>query len=293
MPDVSTVTRRRRRKYNRARVRRFIFSVGPNRISGGRLRKKHLARDVVVRELEVASSRWPVALDGLRIGHVSDFHLGELLPLDRALDVIGLLKELAPDLVACTGDVVDLDLIQVEPLLRAMSDITAPLGHFLVLGNHDELLSAGAIRALAAHVGITVLQNELAQVNRNGGRLTVAGVRWARSAADCTKQVERACGDGAHLLLSHNPKAFLRAAELEIPLTLAGHTHGGQVALRNRPNANLALTHRHRAGHFVSGPSHLYVTAGVGAWFPLRINCPPEIALITMRHGAQQTEVVI
>jgi len=86
------------------------------------------------------------------------------------------------------------------------------------------------------------------------------------------------------LLLAHNPKAFLHAADIEIPLTLAGHTHGGQIALKHRPNANLALSHRHRVGLFQQGPSRLYVTSGVGAWFPLRINCPAEIAIITMRH---------
>ena len=113
----------------------------------------------------------------------------------------------------------------------------------------------------------------------------VAGIGWASSAVACAKRVDRACADGADLLLAHNPKAFLHSADLGVPLTLSGHTHGGQVAIKNRPNANLAVTHRHRAGLFERGPSRLFVTTGVGSWFPLRVNCPPEMALITMRRG--------
>ncbi len=69
-------------------------------------------------------------------------------------------------------------------------------------------------------------------------------------------------------------------------MTLAGHTHGGQIAIKKRPNANLALTHRRGAGLFQSDGSMLYVTTGVGAWFPLRVNCPAEIAMLTVRHEA-------
>ena len=98
-----------------------------------------------------------------------------------------------------------------------------------------------------------------------------------------------ACGDFAHLLLAHNPRAFVRAAEIGVPLTLAGHTHGGQVAIKNRPGLNLAVTQRFSAGLFECGGSHLYVTAGVGAWFPLRMNCPAEIVMITMRSGTGST----
>ena len=69
-----------------------------------------------------------------------------------------------------------------------------------------------------------------------------------------------------------------------IPLTLSGHTHGGQIAMKKRPNANLSVTHRRSIGQFQTDGSMLYVTSGVGAWFPLRVNCPAEIAMLTIRH---------
>ncbi len=257
--------------------------MGPDRLSGGKINRRHLAQDVSVHEIDVSCPLWPAAFDGLRIGHVSDFHLGELLPLDRALEVIERLSEQNPDLIALTGDIVDLDNTEAGPLLEAIGAIKPPMGSFLVLGNHDDLHDADGLVRMAADAGLGVLRNEAIEINRNGHRLVVAGIDWARSAVACAREVDLACGDFTHLLLAHNPKAFLRAADLGVPLTLAGHTHGGQIAMRNRPNTNLALVHRHSAGLFASNGSWLYVTTGVGAWFPLRVNCPAEVAMVTVR----------
>jgi hypothetical protein len=113
--------------------------------------------------------------------------------------------------------------------------------------------------------------------------LLIAGIDWAKSIPHCAQRLRR-CGAGrADLLLAHNPKAFVGAEERGIPLTLSGHTHGGQVARRGNRRLNLVFTERLSAGHYERGESHLYVTNGVGAWFPLRVNCPPEIAVIEMR----------
>lgn len=283
----------RQAKYRRARIRNFLFTSGPNRLTGGRISRRHLAQDVCVREIETASPLWPKAFDGMRIGHVSDFHLGELLPLPRALEIVERLRSQEPDLVACTGDLVDLHHHGAAPLLDALAAIDARFGSWLVLGNHDELDSPEMLSEMAKRAGVLPLHNEaveLHQPSRNGDThdsLVLAGIDWAKSASGCAKHVEIACGGPngfAHLLLAHNPKAFTRAAELDVPLTLAGHTHGGQVAMKKRPRANLAFTHRHSAGLFAKGISKLFVTTGIGAWFPLRVNCPAEIVILTMRH---------
>ncbi|MHC4414963.1 MAG: metallophosphoesterase [Planctomycetota bacterium] len=290
---MTRLARRRGKKlprYRRARIRHFLFTVGPHRVSGGRITRRHLAQEIVVREMEMASPLWPSEFDGLRIGHVSDFHLGELLPLDKAVEIVECLGEQQPDLVACTGDLVDLEHVGAGPLLEAMGGLEPPLGTFLVLGNHDELHDPDTLTGMAVDSGLTVLRNEGVNINRNGSRLLVAGIDWARSAVACARQVDLAGGEQAHLLLAHNPKAFLRATDLGVPLTLAGHTHGGQIAMKKRPNANLALTHRRSAGFFQSNGSLLYVTSGVGAWFPLRVNCPAEIAMLTVRHEEEGTE---
>jgi len=277
--------RQRQRKFARAKVRHFLFTHGPHRLTKGRTTQRHLKGEVQVRELTVESALWPAELDGLRIGHVSDFHFGDLMPAARAVAIIDLLAANAPDMIACTGDVIDLHCDGAEPIFDALTASGAPLGSFLVLGNHDELHDRRRVEAMARNSGVALLENERVEIVHNGAHLVVAGVTWGKSQRDCSRLVKRTCNGAEHILLSHNPKSFPRAAVLGIPLTLAGHTHGGQVAIRNQPALNLSLSHRRSAGLYEKRGVHLYVTTGVGAWFPLRVNCPAEVAVITMRGG--------
>ena len=268
-------------KFLRAKARHVLFAAGPNKLSRGRLFKKHFDQSIDLKKVEITSPSWPSAFDGLRIGHVSDFHLGDLMPLDRALGAIDTLVSQEPDIVMCTGDVVDLHVNGALPLLEALANIGAPLGTMLVLGNHDELDCASALSSMAQSSGVRLLRDASCQIHHNGNALTVAGIDWAKTSKQCKSKVEKVCDDQTHILLSHNPKAFTTASEVGVPLTLSGHTHGGQVAMPNRRGANLAVAHRYTAGVYERGDSRLFVTVGVGAWFPLRINCPAEVALIT------------
>lgn len=274
-----------RAKYRRARIRNFLFTIGPNRLSRGRLAARHLGQATELREIELASPLWPGAFDGLRIAHVSDFHVGELMTVDSAIDAVGLVAEAGCDLLACTGDLVDLHHHDAPPVLDALAAVDAACGTFIVLGNHDELHCADTFRGQARDAGLTVLDDDAVLVKRGDDELVVAGLHWAKTPAACAKRLDRACPDGCDLLLAHNPKAFPAAAGLGIPLVLSGHTHGGQVALPGRPGANLAISHRRSAGVYEIDDSRLHVTTGVGAWFPLRVNCPPEVVIVTMRHA--------
>lgn len=286
MSPTPEAQKKRKARYRRARVRNFIFTVGPARLTGGSISRRHLSKALVVRDVSTASPLWPAAFDGLRIGHVSDFHLGEIVTMERALEAVELLAAQEPDIIACTGDVVDLHHHGADEIFRAMVAVGAPMGAMLVLGNHDELHCPDTVMRLAREAGVTVLHDEAVSISRNGERLVVGGTSWASGAVACARRVDVVCREPVDLLLSHNPKSFLRSSELGIPLTLSGHTHGGQIAMKNRPNANMALTHRHRAGLFEQGPSRLFITTGVGSWFPLRVNCPAEIAMITVGHHA-------
>lgn len=276
---------RQSRKFRRAKARHLLFTSGPNRLSGGRLFKKHFDQSIKLNEVEISSPKWPIHFDGLRIGHVGDFHLGDLMPIDRAIRAIDLIGSQEPDIVVCTGDVVDLHLDWAEELLHAMASIEAPLGTMLVLGNHDELDCARTLSSLAVNAGITLLRDTSCAIGYNGQTLHVAGIDWAKSAKACTQKVEKVCSVDTHLLLAHNPKAFKGASKLQIPLTLSGHTHGGQMAVRGRSGTNLAVTHRYSAGVYERDHSRLFVTVGVGAWFPMRINCPAEVAVVTVRNS--------
>ncbi len=279
--------RRRSAQYRRARIRHFLFTTGPNRLSRGWLVRKHHDNPVIARELEITMPRWPAAFDGLRIAHISDLHFGELMPLDRALGIVELIAAAQPDMVCNTGDLVDLDCCGVAPLAQAIGHIKAPCGNFFVPGNHDELDAPDQVNRLVNESGTTVLEDEICVIRRGEHELRVGGIGWARTPAHCQSRIDRTLGksESVDLLLSHNPKAFDHAAERDVSLVLSGHTHGGQIARRNRPSANLAIAHRRSAGLYEMGASRLFVTTGAGAWFPVRVNCPAEVAFLTIRRA--------
>jgi predicted MPP superfamily phosphohydrolase len=272
-------------KYRRAKMRHMLFTSGPNRISRGRLFRKHFDKRITVKRVEIVTPLWPKEFDGIRIGHISDFHLGDLMPMERALAAVEMLKNEAPDIVACTGDVVDLNALGAEPLFEAMANMDSPLGTMLVLGNHDELDCVSTISNMALRSGISLLRDSRCTIIHNGATLHIAGIDWAKSQKKCAAKVNQVCKHETHLLLSHNPKAFSAASECHIPLTLSGHTHGGQLALRDKPSTNLAVAHKHSSGLYNADNSRLFVSVGVGAWFPLRINCPAEVAVLTVRSA--------
>ena len=137
MPTTLQGRRAKRRKYRRARIRNFLFTVGPDRLSGGRIARRHLSQECIVREIDVVSTNWPEKFDGLRIGHISDFHVGDLHTVDNALKAIEQLAACEVDLIACTGDVVDLHADLAGPVVTALGAVKAQLGSFMVLGNHD------------------------------------------------------------------------------------------------------------------------------------------------------------
>ncbi len=273
-------------KLRKARIRHFLLTTGLNRLSRGWLYRRHHAEGVEIVEQEIIAAGWPKAFDGLRIGHISDIHVGDLMSADRAIGIVEQLAAAEPDMVCNTGDLVDLHWPGVEPVAEAIAAIKAPLGNFFVLGNHDELDSGEDVDRIVSTAGTTVLHDDVALITRGDDRLRVGGIGWARTPAQCRQRIDTTIGDECvDLLLSHNPKAFDHAAAKKIPLTLSGHTHGGQIARRNKPDANLAVAYRRSAGLYEHGDCHLYVTVGAGSLFPIRWNVPAEIAMLTVRCG--------
>ena len=273
-------------KYRKAKIRHSLLTRGADRLTGGWLSRRHETTPPITRHVQISTPAWPRELSGLRIGHVSDFHFGDLMSLDKAMMAVEAIKAESPDIICNTGDLVDLEWPGVEPLIEAFVDVAPPLGNFLVLGNHDELDSGEEVARVAGELGIRVLRDEVAVVEHNGHAVRIGGVDWARTPAQCKSRIDRATEvESPHVLLCHNPKGFDHAAKIGIPLTLSGHTHGGQIARRNKPDANMAFAHKRSAGLYETGDCRLFVTVGVGAWFPLRMNCPAEVVVITMSHG--------
>lgn len=277
---------KRSAKYTRAKMRHLLLTIAADRLSRGRLSRRHVAQPVETRSIELAIPAWPSAFEGLRIAHVSDFHVGHLMSADRAIDIMAEVNRARPDLIACTGDVIDLDLdCGVESVFEAMHACAAPLGAWLVLGNHDHLDDPRRLVRIAKAAGVRTLDDEVVTIGEGDAALRLGGVEWGRTIKDCSQRVGRAwrASGGIDLLLAHNPKAFVAAARLGVPLTLAGHTHGGQVKLRKR-QPDVSFARRLRGGLYRRDLSTLFVTTGLGAWFPLRLNCPPEVVVLTVRR---------
>jgi predicted MPP superfamily phosphohydrolase len=256
--------------------------------SVGRLRVQHCVVPVVVDGL---SSE----LSGLRIVQLSDLHIGNGLEGAELAALVRRANELEPDLIVLTGDLFDFDPSALEDGARILSGLRAPLGVFVVLGNHD--LYTGAERvagALAAFAPELVLLGGRLERLATEAPLYLAGVDdpgedWTARGIHL-EVLERIASplpeDGPALLLAHRPDVFTQAARLGFALVIAGHTHGGQIALPKwLGHLSLArLMSDYGRGLYRRGASQLYVNRGAGfAGPPIRLNAPREITTLELR----------
>jgi predicted MPP superfamily phosphohydrolase len=247
-------------------------------------------RRLVVRREELTLPHWPAELDGLRVGALTDLHAGMphagLDAVERAADALAAER---PDLVCLLGDFIDRRAVMARPvnavtLISRLAPLTAaPRGMFAVLGNHDWYAGARRISDALEDEGVTVLEDSAAPV---GDGLWVAGVGDYRIRGAWVDRALMPVPEGAPVLvLSHDPDAFPDVPE-SVSLTLAGHTHGGQVAipLVRRPFVPSRYGERYVHGHIVEGGRHLYVSSGLGtSGLPVRFLRPPEVVSLTLR----------
>jgi predicted MPP superfamily phosphohydrolase len=223
----------------------------------------------------------PPAFDGLRIALLTDIHHSALVPAEDVSRAVALANAQRPDLVILGGDYVTVsDRAFMEPVAELLAPLRAPLGVFAILGNHDDDRHMPA--ALERH-HISVLEDQRTTVSRRGERLDLAGIGfWTRERARIARVVRDA--GGPVLLLAHDPRRLTEAAVLGIPAVLSGHTHGGQIVLPGL-GAIAARKFPVRAGNGERGATSIFVSRGIGTvYVPVRINCPPEVALVTLRR---------
>jgi uncharacterized protein len=240
----------------------------------------------VTKTLELPS--WPDALDGLRVGVLSDLHAG--VPhaghaaIARAVD---RLNEQRPDLMLLLGDFLDANPIwggRMPPheVAAQMARLQAPLGTVAVLGNHDWKRSGDGMWRALTDARIEVLENRAIQ---RGDHLYVAGLADLRCRRpDLPGALAQVPQDAPVILLAHDPDVFPFVPD-RVSLTLSGHTHGGQVAIPHvrRPAIPSRYGERYARGHVVEQGRHLYVTSGLGtSGLPLRALAPPEVVVLEL-----------
>lgn len=236
---------------------------------------------VGVTEATLPVSGLPAALDGLRIALLTDIHHSSIVPAEDVTRAVELTLSTNPDLIVLGGDYVTYgDRDFVEPVAELLSPLRASNGVFAILGNHDD---DREMPAALARKGITVLKDQRTRIIIRGNGLELAGIRfWTRRPADIARVLKGATD--SILLLAHDPRRLVEAAALHVPAVLSGHTHGGQVVLpgvgalaRSRFPILEGLGRREN--------SSIFVSRGIGTvYVPIRINCPPEVALVTLQR---------
>jgi len=278
-----------------------------------------------VRRIEIPIPMLPSGLDGMQIVQISDIHLSGYMSRSQVRRAVDMANNLGADLAVVTGDLITGMGDPIEDCVDEVRQLRAPLGVWGCNGNH-EIYARAEDRAayLYSQAGMKMLRQENAQLTFNGAQFNLIGVDYQRERttrgqrqqmlAHVESLVRR---DMPNILLSHNPNTFNRAAELGIELSLAGHTHGGQIqveildhrlsparfitdyiaGLYQRPLFAPAPTER--AGTVLtpsrkfapplfppqsSAMAHIYVNRGLGTvGAPVRLGVPPEISLLVLR----------
>lgn len=263
-----------------------------------------------IRKVDVPVSGLPQSLQGLKIVQLSDIHAGDYMPEDQVRRAVDMANDLGAHLAVVTGDFISNHNDPLEACIAELSRLRAPLGTWGCNGNHEIYAGAEATaQQLFQKHGMRLLRQENVTLEHAGQQFNLIGVDYQRDRmtrgprGPMLQNIESLVSRSLpNILLSHNPNSFHRAAELGIELSLAGHTHGGQVKVEI---VDHDVTPARLITEFVAGlyklpmtnGSHgeategnsiksacLYVNRGLGTFgMPVRIGVPPEITLLTLQ----------
>lgn len=256
-------------------------------------------RRLVVRRVDVEVPELPPEFDGLRIVQLSDLHIGPHTNRRFLERVVRTARSLQPDIIAVTGDLVDDRAEDVAVYARALGSLEAPLGVYMIPGNHDVYAGWDEVEVSLREARLgTVLVNEVEVVHRGGAILALLGTGdpaggargTSRAAPDVDGALARVPARTTTIAFAHNPALWPALAARGVALTLSGHTHWGQFAL---PKLGWSLASpflEHAMGAHTEKGALLYISPGTGYWgIPFRLGAPPEVTLVTLRGGAAAT----
>jgi len=255
-------------------------------------------RPRIVRQ-EFFLPRWPERLNGFTVAMLSDFHYDPYFSVHPLRAAIAMVNRLHPDLIALTGDFVSVPLVgdetkaafAAEPCARLLRQMTAPHGLWAVMGNHDDATDAEHVTHALQAENIRVLANQSEPIEQDGSRFWLAGVNDVISGtADLSKTMHGVPVGEPVILLAHEPDFADEASQYPIDLQLSGHSHGGQIRIPFLPPLYLPeLAKKYVWGTYHVGPLTLHTSAGLGTiGIPMRLNCPPEVTVLTLRRSAKQ-----
>lgn len=244
------------------------------------------ANSLSLEKIGITLERLPKKLDGFKIIHLSDIHHSPFTSIEHIKRAVKIANRLKPDMFILTGDYVSHETQYIAPVARVLGKLRSEFGTYACLGNHDHWTDAELVTKHFRQEGINLLINEGFRFECRGGSFWLAGVDdHMVGRTDVPAALKGSYPDEMKLLLAHNPIIFRKAVRAGIDLTLSGHTHGGQVKIRDTEKRILPRR-RLSSGLHRRKSSQIYITRGIGTVvLPVRYQCPPEISLLDLRSG--------
>jgi uncharacterized protein len=242
------------------------------------------ANSLSLERVEISLARLPQKLDGFKIIHLSDTHHSPFTSLDHISRAVKIANRLKPDLFVLTGDYVSHEDRYIAPVAEVLGSLKAEYGTYACLGNHDHWTNAELVTHLFRGEGIKMLVNEGERLETPGGSFWIAGLDDHMAGTPSMRAAMKGSfPDELKVLLAHNPLALRQAVRSGIDLVFSGHTHGGQVKIRD-DEKRILPRRRLSSGLHRRKNTQIYITRGIGTVvLPVRYNCPPEISLIELR----------
>lgn len=244
------------------------------------------ANTLTVEDVKIRLPRLPKNLEGFRIVHLSDIHHSPFTSLEHISRAVEIANQLQPDMFVLTGDFVSHEAEYIQPMAKVMGELKSEFGTFACLGNHDHWTDAETVTNSLRKHKINVLINEGFRFQAHGAAFWLCGVDdYMVGKTDLRAALRGSFPDEMKLLLAHNPKSLYRAARAGVDLILSGHTHGGQVKIRD-DEKRILPRRKFASGLYRRKETQLYITRGIGTVvLPVRFGCPPEISLLELRNG--------
>ena len=237
---------------------------------------------------------WPEACAPLRVAVLADLHVGSPFnDINNLRRIVEETQHSKPDLILLPGDFVIDDVfggtfVAPEAAAKILGNLDAALGMYAVLGNHDWWLDPERVQTSLEAENISVMEDRSVKVIHGECVFYLVGLSdYWEGPHDVKKALSSVPDDTAVLLFIHNPDVFPELPD-QVTLTIAGHTHGGQVYVPwiGRPVVPSRFEERFAQGHVVENGRHLFVSSGIGtSIMPVRFLVPPEISLLVLGHG--------
>lgn len=231
----------------------------------------------------------PAAFEGLRIAHITDVHLGPLVSKAFVEKVVQLANGSHPDLTVCTGDYVHERNAsrQIDTVWPILAQLKARYGVYSVLGNHDHWADVERSLYWLDQTGQN-LHHKSVKISHNGADIWLGGAGdYYEDRLGIDAAFENVPNDQCKILLTHNPDAIDQYFRTKINLAIAGHTHGGQVRIPFIGAPVLPVHNKkYSSGYIKSSKTNIFISRGVGwAILPVRLNCPPEVAVLHLQSA--------